>query len=86
MIFSLLASVSFAEATESADKDCKIQVRNIVEMVKIDENNPDHPAMNVEWKIQKCGAGDQQHHEIVLHSDVFTMEKNMDAGLVVSWF
>ena len=38
--------------------DCKIQVSGIAEVVMIDEQNPDHPAMNVEWKVQKCGSGD----------------------------
>ena len=52
----------------------------------IDEQNPDHPAMNVDWKVQKCGSGDQEHHEIVMGSDIFTLEKNMKKGFVLAWF
>ena len=52
----------------------------------LDEQNPGHPAMNVEWIVQKCGSGDQEHHEMVIGADIFTLEKNMRDGFVLAWF
>ena len=78
MFLPLLAATALA--------DCKVQVSGIAEAVAIDEENPDQPAMNVDWLVQKCGSGDQEHHEIVMGSDVFTMEENLDEGYILTWF
>ena len=78
LFLSLLSATALA--------DCKIQVNGIAEVVPIDEENPEQPAMNVEWLVQKCGSGDQEHHEIVMGSDVFTMENNISEGYVLTWF
>ena len=42
--------------------------------------------MTVSWYTQKCGAGDQERHEMVMGAEVASSKADIEDGYIMMWF
>ena len=78
ILISLLGFIASAD-------DCQETSQDVVTIIPEDLERL-NPGMNVNWRVQKCGSGDMEYHQIIMGGEIYSTEINLHTGNYSIWF